>query len=86
MTEKEIVNKNLDLLAEFMKYAFDNPDILDQIPPDAELVILPEDNPALYRENIKIAERHQNENTPVTLVKMRTPRRITPRIEAGVGH
>lgn len=83
MTEKEIVNRNLDLLAEFMKYTFNNPDILDQIPSESELVILPEDDPILYEENIKIAKDHQKRNIPVTIVKMKTPKPIIPCIEVG---
>jgi len=34
MKKETIVKKNLDLLDEFMKYAFDHPDILDDIPKD----------------------------------------------------
>lgn len=81
MTQKEIVNKNLDLLAEFMKYAFDNPDALDKIPNNAELVILPENDPELYEENIKTAKIHQKRNVPVTIVKMNIPKPIVPQIE-----
>lgn len=81
MTEKEIVNKNLDLLAEFMKYAFDNPDILDQIPTNSELVILPEDDPMLYQENIKTIKSYQKKDIPVIIVKMKTPKPTVPHIE-----
>jgi hypothetical protein len=42
MKRESVVRKNLDLLDEFMKYAFDHPQILDAIPRDRTLVILPE--------------------------------------------
>lgn len=45
------IKKNLDLLNEFMKYAFENPDVLEKIPPGAELIILPLDDPELYEYN-----------------------------------
>lgn len=32
-----------------MKYAFDHPDILDKIPSDAELIIFPNDDPAIRK-------------------------------------
>jgi len=64
-----------------MKYAFDNPDILDQILPALELVILPEDAPILYKENIKIAKSYQKRKTPVTIIKMKTPKPVIPRVE-----
>ena len=51
ITKDEVIKKNLDLINEFMKYAFDHPDVLDKIPMDAELVILPIDDPELYNEN-----------------------------------
>jgi hypothetical protein len=41
MNKNNIVSENLDLLNEFMKLAFDNPRILDEIPSDSELIILP---------------------------------------------
>jgi len=34
------VKKNLDLLNEFMKSAFENPEVLERIPSEAELIIL----------------------------------------------
>jgi hypothetical protein len=42
------IKMNLDLLNEFLKYAFEKPEILEEIPPDAELIILPVDDPNLY--------------------------------------
>ena len=51
MTKDDIVRKNLDFHAEWMKYIFENPDVLDNIPKGAALVILPEDDKELYEEN-----------------------------------
>jgi hypothetical protein len=39
---KREVKKNLDLLDEFLKYAFDHPEILDAIPRERTLVTLPD--------------------------------------------
>ena len=36
MTQDELARKKLDLLNEFMQFAFETPDILDQIPPGAQ--------------------------------------------------
>jgi len=59
MTKDEIMKKNLDLHSEWMKYAFENPDVLDKIPKGAVLVILPEDDRELYEENYKILEENK---------------------------
>ncbi|MDI6752505.1 MAG: hypothetical protein QME07_06640 [bacterium] len=81
MRKEEIVKKNLDLHAEWMKYAFENPDILDKIPKGAALVILPEDDPELYMENSKIMEEYKKRGLPFVVLKMKTPKLITPKIE-----
>lgn len=81
MTEKEIANKNLDLLNEFMKYAFAHPDVLDQIPPEAELVILPTNDPVLYKENLKIIKAHQKHHSSVAVIRMELPEISQPELE-----
>ena len=40
-----------------MKYAFDNPNVLEKIPPEAELVILPIDDQELCKYNRKMANK-----------------------------
>jgi hypothetical protein len=57
MKKEQATRKNLDLLNEFMKYAFENPKILEETPPEAELIILPIDDPELYEYNKKTADR-----------------------------
>ena len=81
MTKEEIIKTNLDLHAEFMRYSFENPDILDRIPKGSRLVILPEDDPELYEENLKIVKDSQKKNIPIVIVKMKIPKPIVPKIE-----
>lgn len=45
MTKDTIVRRNLELLEEFHRYGFEHPEIFDQIPKDAHLIILPENDP-----------------------------------------
>ena len=82
MNKEEIVKKNLDLQAEFMRYSFEHPDILDKMPKGAQLVILPEDDPELYEENSKIVRSHREKGIPVIIAKMKTPRPVTPTLES----
>lgn len=81
MPLKGVVDKNLELLGEFMRYAFDHPEVLDQIPKGAEIVILPDDDPELCKENLKIAKSHQKKGLPVVVVRMQMPKPVPPRIE-----
>jgi len=81
ITKSEVIKKNLDLINEFMKYAFDHPDVLDKIPMDAELVILPIDDPELYNENKKTADSLLKKGEKVIIVEFERPREISPKIE-----
>ncbi len=72
------MKKNLDLLDEFMKYAFDHPDILDEVPRGASLVILPEGDLSLQKENRKMISRLKAKGEEVIAIKLKaTKRRIT---------
>ena len=76
MTKNEIVSENLDLLNEFMKLAFDNPQILDEIPSDSELIILPENDPELFDGNLKIKKSLERKGQKFVAVKMKKPEKI----------
>ena len=81
MRKESAIKKNLDLLGEFMKYAFDNPDVLEQIPPDAELVVLPIDDQELLEYNRKMADNMFSQGRTVVLVKMKKPEPAVPELE-----
>ena len=86
MKKEALVKKNLDMLNEFMKYAFEHPDILDKIPQGAEMVILPENAPELYAENMKTLAKLQKAGKPVAVVRMKLPEVIPePVIEVLAG-
>ncbi len=81
LSKDQVVKKKLDLLNEFMKYAFEHPDVLDKIPPGAELVILPTDNSELYNENRKTADSLLKKGVKVIAVEFESPKAIVPKIE-----
>lgn len=74
MTKEEAVRKNLDLLNEFMKYAFDSPQVLDQIPAGAEVIILLLDDPEMMRANRQMADAYVKAGRSVVLVKFQKPK------------
>ena len=81
MKKEMAVKKNLDLLNEFMKYAFENPGVLEEIPPGAELIILPVDDIELYEHNRKMANQLSSEGEEVVCVKMKVPKIPAPEFE-----
>jgi hypothetical protein len=86
MEQVEIARRNLDLLNEFMQYAFEHPGVLDQIPSGAEMVILPENDPELAAENTRTVRALEEKGSPVVVVKLRRREPIPePKIEVKVG-
>ena len=75
------IKKNLELLNEFMKYAFESPEILEKIPPEAELVILPIDDQELYKYNEDLANKIFSQGKNVVLVRMKKPELSIPQLE-----
>jgi hypothetical protein len=81
MSKNEIVKRNLDLLNEFMQYAYEHPDILDRIPSNSELIILPDDDKELYAENLKVMEKLRKKKKSITIIRLKRPKPILPKIE-----
>ena len=80
MNKEKIIKKNLDLLDEFMKYAFDHPEILDEIPRDANLVLLPERDSSLEEANKKILSRLKSKGEETVAIRIRTSRRKVSKV------
>ena len=78
MRENEVIKRNLDILNEFMKIAFDQPEILDKIPKESELVILPENDPDLCAANVKIKQSLEKKGRKVVVVRMKKPEMVPP--------
>jgi len=81
MKKDVAIKKNLELLNEFMKYAFENPDVMDKIPPEAELVILPVDDKRLCDYNKKTADKLFSQGKTVVLVRVKRPEPLVPELE-----
>ena len=81
MKKELAIKKNLDLLNEFMKFAFENPKVLEGIPPEAELIILPINDPELYEYNKKAAAKIMSKGEKVVFVKMKKPEIPVPELE-----
>ena len=80
MKKEMAIKKNLDLLNEFMKFAFENPKLLEGIPPEAELIILPTNDPELYEYNKKAAAKMMSKGEKVVFVKMKKPEIPVPEL------
>lgn len=63
-----------------MRYAFDHPEILDEIPRDASLVILPEGNSSQEKENRKILNRLKAKSEKVVAIKLKATKRKVSKV------
>ncbi len=86
MTDEEMFHQNVDLQSAFDQYVLDHPRLLERLPPDFRLLILPDDDPELASRNMELFHARQDGNKPTVVVHMRTPksprlRVCVPRIE-----
>lgn len=86
MEKNEIIKNNFDLHAEWMRYVFEHPEVLDRIPKGAELIIIPNDDSGLARENQKIAQKLKTEGLPFVVIHLDLPRPPKPEIEIFAAH
>ncbi len=74
------ITKNLDLLYVIMKYAFDHPEVLDELPPDTNLVILPDSDSSLEKENKKIVSQLKAKGEDVVTMRLKATKRRVSKI------
>ena len=70
MSERELIEKNINLSIEFSKYIFEHPKFEDKIPKGAQVVLLPEYDEELSAYNLMIAEKQREEGQPVVYVRL----------------
>jgi hypothetical protein len=81
-TEKEMIERNIELSAEFSRYLFDHPDLEESIPSDAEIIFLPEFDSELRSFNVGLGKELERAGRNVVYVKIETIRpKIISRIE-----
>ncbi len=89
MTEDEVIRKNLILASEFDRYVLEHPEFSEQIPHNAQIVLMPDDDPELSRKNLELSEAQREAGQPVIYVRIERvlpplSRLVNPRIEVHV--
>jgi len=80
--EKQMIERNIELSAEFSRYLFDHPDLEGAIPIDAEIIFLPEFDAELKRFNLGIGEELEGAGKKIVYVKIEKIRpKLISRIE-----
>ena len=86
MNQRDFFTKNLTLSTEFDLYVMEHPEVAEQIPQNAIVVLLPEDDQELCAYNIENANKHKKANQEVIFVRIRGlepphSRLISPKLE-----
>jgi hypothetical protein len=70
MSEKEFFEKNLVLTTEFDRYILEHPEVAEQIPLNAQIVLLPKDDPEICQRNREVATARREPGQPVVYVRI----------------
>ncbi len=70
--KKEVVERNVRLTGEIIKYIFDNPKVLDVLPENFELVLLPEDDPEVRQLNLDLLDKYGSEGKPIVFARVKS--------------
>ncbi len=70
MMNDQIIERNLSLVTEVTRFILENPSILDRLPPDFQLVVLPQDDPELSLYNLDLLAGHTEQNKPLVMVRL----------------
>jgi hypothetical protein len=88
MEEEVMIQKNLVLHEEFVKYLLEQPDAAKQIPDGATLIFLPEDDLELYAANLALLEQARRDNAQIIVIHVKglapepKSRLVEPSLEA----
>lgn len=85
MTNQELFIKNNILQTEFSRYLLEHPRMAQDIPNNAEVVILPENDPELAKANQRLVKAQHEHDRPIVFihvknVKPQRSRLVRPRL------
>jgi hypothetical protein len=87
MTDKEFFDKSLTLSFEFSRYIIAHPEMEEQIPRGALVILLLEDDPVFNQRAMELAQTNRETNQPVVIVRIQKllppteSRLVNPRME-----
>jgi len=68
----EVVERNVRLTGEIIKYIMNNPKMLDVVPENFELVLLPENDPEVRMLNLDLLDKYGSEGKPIVFARVNT--------------
>lgn len=72
---KRVVERNIALLGNLMRYLLAEPRILESLPSNFELVILPDDDPEMRLYNLNLLDTLSSEGKPIVFARLKSSRK-----------
>jgi hypothetical protein len=69
---KNIVERNITLTGELMRYLLEHPHLFNSLPENFELVILPDDDPEMRTYNLELLDKYGSEGKPIVFARLTT--------------
>ena len=67
---RRVVERNIALLGDLMRYLLAEPQIFGSLPNNFELVILPDDDPEMRLYNLKLLDAFTSEGKPIVFARL----------------
>jgi hypothetical protein len=80
--EKEMIERNIELSAEFSRYLFEHPEMEEKIPMDAEIILLPEFDAELKEFNLRLGKSIETDGGKVIYISIKE---IRPKVLSRIG-
>jgi len=72
--EKELIERNIEISAEFSRYLFEHPELEEKLPVGAEVILLPDFDKQLKEYNLKLGKAIESERGEVVYVAIKNMR------------
>jgi hypothetical protein len=72
--EKELIERNIEISAEFSRYLFEHPELEEKLPVGAEVILLPDFDKQLKEYNLKLGKAIESEQGEVVYVAIKSMR------------
>jgi len=72
---KRVVERNIALLGDLMQHLLADPRLLESLPSDFELVILPDDDPEMRLYNLRLLDAFARQDKPIVFARLKSSSR-----------
>lgn len=73
-TPNNVVERNIALTGELMRYLLERPEVFNALPESFELVILPDDDPEMRLYNLELLDAYGRKGKSIVFARVRSSR------------